>query len=191
MCAFGRAATDIPGPVLMRFMFESVNRIHETMIYRPDTFRDAWIHFVSLIREPGANNVEFIFHPNSGNDGILGRWYPGDEYVDWLGCSLFNPQNIQDCARTAVYALLHDKPFGVVESAPTSQSFREKGVKTPGVWHDWFTPYFTFVRTHTQTYGYSPTLILTGVQDKVNFLIGRYADTILASGIESLQRGDG
>ena len=122
MCAFGRAATDIPGPVLMRFMFESVNRIHETMIYRPDTFRDAWIHFVSLIREPGANNVEFIFHPNSGNDGILGRWYPGDEYVDWLGCSLFNPQNIQDCARTAVYALLHDKPFGVVESAPTSQS---------------------------------------------------------------------
>ena len=92
MCAFGRAATDIPGPVLMRFMFESVNRIHETMIYRPDTFRDTWIHFVSLIRETGANNVEFIFHPNSGNDGILGRWYPGDEYVDWLGCSLFNPR---------------------------------------------------------------------------------------------------
>lgn len=146
--ALGQAVAGIPGPVLLRFMFESIYGIHATMIHGPDTFSEAWIHFVTLIREEGATNAEFIFHPNSGDHEALARWYPGDEYVDWVGCSLFDPKNIEDCAGAADFASLHDKPFGVVESAPTSPAFRQKGIETPGVWRDWFEPYFVFIRRH-------------------------------------------
>jgi hypothetical protein len=56
-----------------------------------ERFRDAYRHVVSLFRDEGATNVTWFFHADAypPYDGwnTLDRYYPGDDYVDWLGIS--------------------------------------------------------------------------------------------------------
>lgn len=60
----------------------------------------AYKRIVDVLREEGAENVEFVLQASAaGVDEIidgrhedLSKWYPGDEYVDWLALSWFmNP----------------------------------------------------------------------------------------------------
>ena len=44
------------------------------------------------MRAEGVNNVAFVWHSYifaSYNGFPISAWYPGDEYVDWVGVSLF------------------------------------------------------------------------------------------------------
>jgi hypothetical protein len=56
-----------------------------------ERFRDAYRHIVSLFRREGATNVTWFFHADAyaPQDGwnTLDLYYPGDDYVDWLGIS--------------------------------------------------------------------------------------------------------
>jgi glycosyl hydrolase family 26 len=56
-----------------------------------ERFRDAYRHLVSLFREEGATNVTWFFHADSYPQyswwNQLKWYFPGDEYVDWLGIS--------------------------------------------------------------------------------------------------------
>jgi glycosyl hydrolase family 26 len=56
-----------------------------------ERFRDAYRHIVSLFREEGATNVTWFFHADSYAPhewwNTLDWYYPGDDYVDWLGIS--------------------------------------------------------------------------------------------------------
>ncbi|HYK72589.1 MAG TPA: glycosyl hydrolase, partial [Pseudoneobacillus sp.] len=60
-----------------------------------DLYKLAYRHFVDVIRKQGAENVKFVWNPNatsapdySWNDASL--FYPGDEYVDWVGLTHYN-----------------------------------------------------------------------------------------------------
>ena len=65
----------------------------------PELFRDAFRRIVTIFREAGASNVTFFFHPNTPYGYLEGsysepferfHWYfPGDDYVDWLGFSVY------------------------------------------------------------------------------------------------------
>jgi hypothetical protein len=61
-------------------------------------FRDAFQRIVRLIRDDeNADNVTWVFHANDGDDPVE-RWnkiesyYPGGDYVDWLGMSVYGAQ---------------------------------------------------------------------------------------------------
>jgi hypothetical protein len=65
-----------------------------------DLYIAAYRRIVDVLREEGADNVEFVLQASAaGVDEIIdgghediSRWYPGDEYVDWLALSWFmNP----------------------------------------------------------------------------------------------------
>jgi hypothetical protein len=57
----------------------------------------AWRHIVDGLRKAGVSNVEYVWQSaafpldilNDGGYTDIRQWYPGDEYVDWLGFSLF------------------------------------------------------------------------------------------------------
>jgi hypothetical protein len=79
----------------------------------PERFRDAYRHLVTLFREQGATNVTWFFHvdtwwgPREPWD-TYGNYYPGDDYVDWLGLSLYgwndqfgNPTSFEDKLQNA------------------------------------------------------------------------------------------
>jgi len=72
---------------------------------QPATFRAAWRHIVDLFRAQGARNVTWLWTVNAlrprgapaaaGGTGPLSRWWPGAQYVDWVGIDgfFYRPQD--------------------------------------------------------------------------------------------------
>jgi hypothetical protein len=63
----------------------------------PETFKAAWRHVVDRVRARGAMNVKWALHLmdfSMPNDkwNLAAQYYPGAEYVDWLGFSLYGAQ---------------------------------------------------------------------------------------------------
>ncbi|GAB4494214.1 MAG: glycosyl hydrolase [Anaerolineales bacterium] len=60
----------------------------------PERFRDAYRHIIRLCRENGADNITWVFHaggqsyPNEAWNAFE-NYYPGDEWIDWLGFSAY------------------------------------------------------------------------------------------------------
>ena len=67
----------------------------------PERFVDAYRHIVDIFREEKADNVTWFFHPDIYSNPEV-RWneaqnyYPGDEYVDWVGISAYGPQTPEE-----------------------------------------------------------------------------------------------
>jgi endo-alpha-1,4-polygalactosaminidase (GH114 family) len=97
----------------------------------PERFRDAYRHIIQIARDEGASNITWVFHVDS-NDAPEETWnqlenyYPGDEWVDWIGVSVYGALDPLDteCASfrdsmDAVYprlaALSTNKPIVVLE----------------------------------------------------------------------------
>ncbi len=58
-----------------------------------DTYVVGWRNFANMMHS-NAPNVAMVWAPNQGNGGgeqpYYGHTYPGDQYVDWVGLSLYN-----------------------------------------------------------------------------------------------------
>jgi len=63
----------------------------------PETFRRAYRHVVDRVRARGATNVKWMFHTNNYSYpmdtwNFAPAYYPGSDYVDWLGLSVYGQQ---------------------------------------------------------------------------------------------------
>ena len=63
----------------------------------PETYKAAYRHVVDRVRARGASNAIWIFHPMnysypSDTWNSLEQYYPGPDYVDWLGLSVYGQQ---------------------------------------------------------------------------------------------------
>jgi len=63
----------------------------------PETYKKAYRHVVDRVRARGANNVLWVFHTVNYSIpqdtwNYAGQYYPGPEYVDWLGSSVYGKQ---------------------------------------------------------------------------------------------------
>lgn len=103
----------------------------------PQNFINAYQHVVTLFREQGADNVSWVYHVNAGSFpdeswNSMSSYYPGDDYVDWIGISVYGPQTrkearsywetfteIMDIYYPELAALSADKPLAVVEYGVT------------------------------------------------------------------------
>jgi len=54
-----------------------------------DEFIAAWQHVVTYFKNAGANNVIWIWSPHPAY-GYFKEYYPGDEFVDWVGVGTLN-----------------------------------------------------------------------------------------------------
>jgi hypothetical protein len=67
----------------------------------PETYKKAYRHVVDRVRARGAKNVQWVLHlmnyslPQEGWN-LAVYYYPGPEYVDWLGISLYGAQFADD-----------------------------------------------------------------------------------------------
>lgn len=105
----------------------------------PERFRDAYRHIIEISRNEAASNIVWVFHLNADDSpdedwNAFENYYPGDDYIDWIGISNYGAQTPQDddCKDfriniDAVYprieALTTDKPvfiaeFGVTQNNP-------------------------------------------------------------------------
>ncbi len=60
----------------------------------PEKFRDVYRRIINICREEGANNITWFFHVNVEDDpqepwNRMENYYPGDDYIDWIGVSVY------------------------------------------------------------------------------------------------------
>ena len=53
----------------------------------PEIFRGMWRHVYEIFKNEGAHNAVFVWSPYTENDSL---YYPGNDYVDWIGLDIFN-----------------------------------------------------------------------------------------------------
>jgi hypothetical protein len=67
-----------------------------------ERFRDSYRHIIRICREEGADNITWVFHINAGDVPEFNEWnrfeyyYPGDEWIDWIGVSNYGAQTPYD-----------------------------------------------------------------------------------------------
>jgi len=96
--AMAAVLRDFGGPVFLRFGGE-MNGDWVAWGQQPDLYVSKF-RLVSSIMKQTAPNVAMVWSPNFVPDQDLDRYYPGDEYVDWVGINGYadyyfvgNPQN--------------------------------------------------------------------------------------------------
>jgi len=135
----------------------------------PERYVDAWRHVHTIFEESGAGNISWVFSPNADTVpyeswNYLINYYPGDEYVDWVGVDGYNWGNtapewgsswhtFEDVFNNPWYdhflptllSQIPDKPFMIAEFAST-----EFGGPTGQVGVDkanWITDAYLRIRT--------------------------------------------
>jgi hypothetical protein len=140
--AQARGLASLNTPVLLNFSHEPAQ---STVNGTATEFVAAWQHYVTIVRQY-ASNVSFvlILVASTYNPKTIGRWYPGDSYVDWVGADGYNYFGCN--AQTPVwsefstvfanfenFAVAHSKPAVVAEWGSTEDP------NTPGRKAQWIT----------------------------------------------------
>ncbi|HUB70650.1 MAG TPA: glycosyl hydrolase, partial [Acidimicrobiales bacterium] len=97
----------------------------------PANFIAAWRHVVTVFRQTGATNVSWVWSPNvdCGGDCPFRAFYPGDQWVDWVGLDGYNYASVDNVPWMTFEQIfgtsyneltaLTSKPLMVAETAST------------------------------------------------------------------------
>jgi hypothetical protein len=127
-------------PVYLRIGYEFDD---PTKHYDPQLYIQAFHHVVDFLRTQGVANAAYVWHSygwtqKEGQQWM--DWYPGDEYVDWFGVTIFNvPSQIWNAQSFLKLARAHGKPFMICESSP-------EGMYTLQGKKDWYKHIFQFIK---------------------------------------------
>ena len=86
----------------------------------PVDFINAWRHYVDIFRAASVSNAIFVWNPNFDDNGPhhWTEYYPGDDYVDWVGMDLYQYTPSSDPAKM-IQGVYNDysgkKPIAIVE----------------------------------------------------------------------------
>lgn len=137
----------------------------------PAQFIRAWRRVFNMIQNRGnaRHHIAMVWQVASYCGGSYNglpftNWYPGDQYVDWMGLSYFTPQdcNWRVVNAAAQFARSRNKPLFISESAPQRYDIQDltyspnpaanqaQARTATQIWSEWFEHYFTFINV---TYG--------------------------------------
>jgi len=115
-------------------------------------FISAWQRIVNIFNQEGVTNVAWVWNPNTfpppptnwGFDTDLTSYYPGDNYVDWVGADHYDYGSPSWMDPQYNFAVAHNKPFflgewGVRHSASNL---------TPVQAEKWLNDMFTYFESH-------------------------------------------
>ncbi len=139
-------ARSINRPIYLRIGYEFDGWHNEL---EPDDYVKAYRRVVDIMRAEGVDNIAYVWHSYAApryQDYPLADWYPGDDYVDWVGLSIFghaysSPDMGDEADEVLAFAREKKKPVMIAETNPIY------GIKAQGseIWDDWFANFFTFV----------------------------------------------
>ncbi len=124
-------------PVLLRIGYEFDGDWNH---YIARYYKIAFRRIASKFEEMGVKNCAYVWQSDGFNDGPNNlSWYPGDEYVDWIGYSHFTANG----AWMVQFAREKGKPVLISEATPNYHDL----VKQNSVdeWNAWFKPLFNYI----------------------------------------------
>ncbi len=134
----------------------------------PGQYIQAWRKVYNMIQGRGnaSNHIAMVWQVASYCGGTYNgnpftSWYPGDQYVDWIGLSYFTPQdcNWARVNEVAQFSRDHNKPLFINESTPQRYDIEDLTYSSIGnanegqprtatqIWNEWFVNYFTFINS--------------------------------------------
>ena len=136
----------IDRPVYLRLGYE-FDGPHNQL--EPEEYIKAYKHIVDFMRAEGVDNVAYVWHSFASTpykNYALSAWYPGDDYVDWVGISIFAHAYSKTGINAEGEAVLdfakqHKKPVMIAEANPIF-GIDENSTK---IWDDWFVNFFSMV----------------------------------------------
>ncbi len=126
---FARKAKTYGKPFFLRFAHEMNGNWYEWSGARtgrdPQKYIDAWRYVWNKFQEEGTTNAIWVWSPNAWNVpneswNDLRNYYPGDQYVDWVGVDFFGLKfdSVEPgVAMDQVYTHYSHKPIMVSETA--------------------------------------------------------------------------
>lgn len=113
--------------------------------YDPKEYVAAYRYIVDFLRRENVVNVLYVWHSFAGYvEGDVMRWYPGPEYVDWVGISFYDAYSAGFRNKIAKIADEINRPLMIAEAAPYKIGVTQ-GEKS---WKMWFEKYFQFIQEH-------------------------------------------
>jgi cellulose synthase/poly-beta-1,6-N-acetylglucosamine synthase-like glycosyltransferase len=91
IAGFAEKLKELRRPVFLRFAHEFDNPIYPWFISGNDAsvkFKKAWIHTYEIFKSKDASNVIWVWNPCKSEN--VASFYPGVEYVDWIGVNILN-----------------------------------------------------------------------------------------------------
>jgi hypothetical protein len=135
---FSTWSKTIDRPLYLRIGYEFDGKHNEM---EPDDYVKAYRLIVDTIRAEGADNIAFVWHSYAApayQAYPLSAWYPGDDYVDWVGISLFghmySPELSKEADEVFEFAKIHKKPVMIAEASPVNGIYKD----STEAWDTWF-----------------------------------------------------
>ena len=125
--------------------------------YEPGDYIAAYRAIVYRFEALGVDNVAYVWQSASYCGGTyngypIENWYPGDEFVDWVGLSYFTPY---DCGFSEVnklvnFARQHGKPVMMAEASAQRyeldvRTYNNGAVTDEQIWNDFFAEMFQWI----------------------------------------------
>ena len=108
---FSKKLKALQRPIFLRFAHEFDNPFYPWYVDKAnDTakFKKAWIHTYNIFKKNNSNNVIWIWNPWK-SDNII-SFYPGKEYIDWIGVNILNYEDLNQGNQYLEFENLY-KPF--------------------------------------------------------------------------------
>ena len=138
LVAFLKEFSEVPFIIRIGYEFDG-----EWNNYEAVPFKAAWHRIVDTLRRENVNNFSTMLASFSVNTPrkTWDEYWPGDDYVDWLGYSYWG----DDKGQGDSLALAREKqlPVFIAELAP--KGFDLSRQKDKQVWQDWFVPFFKHI----------------------------------------------
>ena len=83
------ARNHAPRPIFLRIGYEFDGPWNA---YDPQKYQNAYRYIVDFMNNADVDNMAYVWQTSNWGQNAVGRmmdWYPGDNYVDWLGVSFF------------------------------------------------------------------------------------------------------
>jgi hypothetical protein len=116
-------------------------------------FGQAWRRVVDIFRAVGASNVSWAWVVNGYPsdplqqpqiDRDIGAYYPGDDYVDWVGVDVYDVGTPSWMDGSYAFALAHGKPVFIGEFGIR----HEWSSTAPSQWRAWLEAIFDYFESH-------------------------------------------
>lgn len=116
----------------------------------PDQYKRAFIRITGILKSEEVSNFVTVWQPSGEIEETTDvmPWYPGDDYVDWMGYSYFDKETDQAGKAILTLAGEKEKPVFISASAPRGYDL---GLDDPEeIWENWFEPFFRHIEDNTE-----------------------------------------
>ncbi len=118
---FANKLKELDKPVFLRFAHEFDNPFYPWYVTGNEgetKFKQAWVHVYEVFKSQNADNVIWIWNPWQAEN--IKSFYPGKEYVDWIGVNILNYGSLNESKKSHNFETLYEPFHEVLKDLPST-----------------------------------------------------------------------